>query len=230
MDAITFADKDNTLPTSDARRLVRAVDLNEIKSKYNATIAEIPTLISTAISNLISGAPGALDTLNELAAAIGDDDDFAAAVTSALAGKQATLVSGTNIKTVNGTNILGSGDIALATLVTGITKSTVGLGNVDNTSDLGKPISSATQTALNLKTTTTNFAKGVEPVGTIDGVNTVFTLTQSIVTGSEDVFLSGQRMVDGIDYGMTYPGDVPTITFIIPPEIGDNIRVNYIRP
>ena len=33
------------------------------------------------------------------------------AVTSALASKQATLVSGTNIKTVNGNSVLGSGDI-----------------------------------------------------------------------------------------------------------------------
>ena len=35
--------------------------------------------------------------------------------------------------------------------VSGITKSMVGLGNVDNTSDLLKPISTATQTALNAK-------------------------------------------------------------------------------
>jgi hypothetical protein len=35
--------------------------------------------------------------------------------------------------------------------VGGITKSMVGLGNVDNTSDANKPISTATQTALNLK-------------------------------------------------------------------------------
>ena len=35
--------------------------------------------------------------------------------------------------------------------VSGITKSMVGLGNVDNTTDLLKPISTATQTALNLK-------------------------------------------------------------------------------
>lgn len=33
----------------------------------------------------------------------------------------------------------------------GVTKSDVGLGNVDNTSDANKPVSSATQTALNLK-------------------------------------------------------------------------------
>jgi hypothetical protein len=35
--------------------------------------------------------------------------------------------------------------------VSGITKGMVGLGNVDNTSDLNKPISTATQTALNAK-------------------------------------------------------------------------------
>lgn len=35
--------------------------------------------------------------------------------------------------------------------VSGVSKAMVGLGNVDNTSDLNKPISTATQTALNLK-------------------------------------------------------------------------------
>jgi hypothetical protein len=59
-------------------------------------------------------------------------------------GAQSTLVSGTTIKTVNNTSLLGSGDIP-------ITKSSVGLGNADNTSDVNKPISSAEQTALNLK-------------------------------------------------------------------------------
>ncbi len=40
-----------------------------------------------------------------------------------------------------------------------VTKSQVGLGNVDNTSDVNKPVSTATQTALNLKEDTAN--KGV---------------------------------------------------------------------
>lgn len=38
--------------------------------------------------------------------------------------------------------------------VTGVTKTHVGLGNVDNTSDAAKPVSTATQTALNLKSNT----------------------------------------------------------------------------
>ena len=40
--------------------------------------------------------------------------------------------------------------------ITGITKAMVGLENVDNTTDLSKPISTATQTALNLKSNLNN--------------------------------------------------------------------------
>jgi hypothetical protein len=61
------------------------------------------------------------------------------------ASKQDTLVSGTNIKTIEGQSLLGSGNIDLA-------KGDVGLGNVDNTSDANKPVSTATQTALDAKT------------------------------------------------------------------------------
>jgi hypothetical protein len=61
------------------------------------------------------------------------------------ASKQDTLVSGTNIKTLEGQSLLGSGNIDLS-------KSDVGLGNVDNTSDANKPVSTATQTALDTKT------------------------------------------------------------------------------
>jgi hypothetical protein len=43
--------------------------------------------ISTAVSDLVSSAPEALDTLNELAAALGDDENFATTVTNAIAGK-----------------------------------------------------------------------------------------------------------------------------------------------
>jgi hypothetical protein len=61
------------------------------------------------------------------------------------ASKQDTLVSGTNIKTLEGQSLLGSGNIDLV-------KGDVGLGNVDNTSDANKPVSTATQTALDAKT------------------------------------------------------------------------------
>lgn len=43
--------------------------------------------VNTAISNLVDSAPGLLDTLNEIAAAIGDDANFATTITNALATK-----------------------------------------------------------------------------------------------------------------------------------------------
>ena len=43
--------------------------------------------ISTAVSNLVDGAPELLDTLNELAAAIGDDEDFITTITNSIGEK-----------------------------------------------------------------------------------------------------------------------------------------------
>lgn len=49
----------------------------------------IGTAVSTAVAGLVDSAPAALDTLNELAAAISDDATFANTVTTALANKAA---------------------------------------------------------------------------------------------------------------------------------------------
>lgn len=56
-----------------------------------STIARA-TDVSTAISNLIDSSPATLDTLNELAAALNDDANFAGTVTTAL-GTKAPLAS-----------------------------------------------------------------------------------------------------------------------------------------
>jgi hypothetical protein len=55
----------------------RAVTAAGVRQERTAIVAEI-----------LDSAPGALDTLNELSAALGDDADFAGTVTTALAGKQ----------------------------------------------------------------------------------------------------------------------------------------------
>jgi hypothetical protein len=61
------------------------------------------TYVGTAISNLVGGAPELLDTLNELAAAINDDENFATTVSSAISAKQDALTAGTNINIVDST-------------------------------------------------------------------------------------------------------------------------------
>ncbi len=55
--------------------------------------------VQTAIANLVGSSPAALDTLNELATALGNDPNFAATMTNALAGKaaKATTLAGYGI-------------------------------------------------------------------------------------------------------------------------------------
>ena len=74
---------------------------------YNNSTGEIAigssvatrTYVDSSLQNLVNGAPEALDTINELAAAIADDANFATTVTTALAGK-APLASPTFTGTV----------------------------------------------------------------------------------------------------------------------------------
>ena len=89
--------------------------------------------LSAAINNLINSAPGTLDTLGEIATALAADESAASALTT-LVNTKAPIASPTFTGTVSG-----------------ITKNMVDLGNVDNTTDALKPISTATQTALDLK-------------------------------------------------------------------------------
>jgi hypothetical protein len=59
-----------------------------VTSTNNTQIATT-AFVQTVVAALINAAPGLLDTLDELAAAIGDDPTFATTVTNALAGKLA---------------------------------------------------------------------------------------------------------------------------------------------
>jgi hypothetical protein len=108
-------------------------DLSDKPTIPSLTGYATETYVGTAISNLVSSAPETLNTLNELAEALGDDANYATTISTAL-GLKATIESPTFTGTVGG-----------------ITKSMVGLSNVDNTTDENKPVSTATQTVLDNK-------------------------------------------------------------------------------
>jgi phage protein U len=64
--------------------------------------------VDAAIANVVDSAPAALNTLNELAASLGDDSDFAGSVTTSLAGKLSTTGTAAN-STLAGGLAIGTG-------------------------------------------------------------------------------------------------------------------------
>ena len=74
--------------TGDAGKFVR-VNAGESALEFTTDVAT-QTYVNTQVANLVDSAPGTLDTLNELAAALGDDANFATTVTNSIATKLAT--------------------------------------------------------------------------------------------------------------------------------------------
>ena len=79
----------------------------------NNTQIATTNFVTNKITNLIGGAPGTLDTLNELAAAINDDSNYNSTLTTALATK-APLASPTFTGTVSSGTITSTGIITSA--------------------------------------------------------------------------------------------------------------------
>lgn len=151
-----------------------------------ATTAYADRAATNAAASIIASAPAALDTLNELAAALGNDASFSTTITNALAAK-APLASPTFTGTVSG-----------------ITRTMVGLGNVDNTSDSAKPVSTATQTALNTKLALSG--------GTLTGLLTL--------SGAPTLDLHASTKLY-VDSAITSLSNTSTNTYVLQSDVGN---------
>ena len=172
--ALSLNNVDNT---TDANKPVSTATQTALNLKQDTLVSatNIKTINSTTIlgSGNISVAPATAINATAIATGVVDNTEFeylngvTSAIQTQIDSKQATLVSATNIKTINSTSVLGSGNIAVEPTITATTsadyyrgdktfatlnKTAVGLGNVDNTTDANKPVSTATQTALDAKT------------------------------------------------------------------------------
>lgn len=81
------------------------------------TSAQVSAKISTAVAALVDSSPATLDTLNELAAALGDDPNFATTTSTALGNrvvKNADIVAGTGTKITYDTKGLVTGSTTLS--------------------------------------------------------------------------------------------------------------------
>lgn len=97
------------------------------------------------------------------------------------------------------------------------------------TSNAGGTINSTAITWQQIPTsaglTNSNFVTRETPSGSINGSNTAFTLANTPVSGSEEVFLNGQLLEPGGGNDYTISG--ANITMATAPLTGEIIRVNY---
>ena len=147
------------------------------------TIKTGQTTQDTHLSNLDTALEGKVDKVEGKGLST---NDFTAALLTKLNG----IATGAQVNIIEKITVNGTAQtVASKTAAITIGKGTVGLGNVDNTSDTDKPISTATQTALD--------AKGTIYCGTFtgDGTTKTFTLTHGLGSMPAVTLYKGSAMM-----------------------------------
>ena len=141
-------------------RIQNGYELDEIHDVRIISPATNDTLFYSASTDLWTNQP-IKDTLVSNTSSV-TGASVQDALTNLNSGKQATLTSGTNIKTINSTTLLGSGDIAVqATLVSGTNIKTINsnsiLGSGNITTAAQDSISLINNVAVTIGASTTSF-------------------------------------------------------------------------
>ena len=178
------------------------------------------TYVDTAVTNLIDGAPDALNTLNELAAALNDDASAAASLTTLINAnethidKMATLTGVAkdeeDLGSFSGTTI--SDDVTIKAALQALETAVESKGSAASLTSL--------TTAVGDLNTLTGVAQNAEDLGTFSGSTiadsvTVKTALQTLETTVEDISAVDTAVVDAGDnvnrlIGVTSADTVPT--------------------
>ena len=106
---VTAATTADTSRVANASHPLTTVDSapNTNNANHLVTSKGVADAIDTAINDLVASAPGTLDTLNEIAAAIGDDANFNNTVTNAIATKHPVINTSARLNA----NLVGGGAV-----------------------------------------------------------------------------------------------------------------------
>jgi hypothetical protein len=148
-------------------------------------------------------------------------------VTSTLAQLN-TAISDADVATLAGTETLTNKTLTSPVIntPTGITKTDVGLANLDNTSDANKPVSTATQTALDLKANLANptFTGTVNAAAlTLSGdltVNGTTTTVNSTTVNVTNAFVFEGTTADAFETTLTITDPTADRTITLPDSTG----------
>ena len=172
-------------------------------SKANQALVDAKAYTDVEVAALVDSAPGALDTLNELAAALGDDANYASSVTSAIATAKQEAKDYADANAANTTYSVGDGGLTEHNFTTadhnklnGIAASATNVTNNNQLTNGAGYITSYTDT-----NTTYTAGNGMSLSGTeflMSGSYTgSFTATGDITAYSDDSLKTNVQVIDG---------------------------------
>ncbi len=170
-----------------------------------ATTAFVKGEVDTAVSGLINSAPAALDTLNELAAALGNDPNFATTIATQMGSKvsadsanyiKSASVSGNTLTLTKGDNTTVTFTDTVRTIASGTDNGTIsvdgadvavtGLGSAAFTASTAYAAASHNQASntINLMTGYSK-ASSVTAIATTDSLNTAIGKLEKALDGKQ---------------------------------------------
>ena len=168
---------------------------SDVASYLSSNSYATQSYVTTQVNNLIDSAPGALNTLNELAAALGDDASFSTTITNSIATKLATsdFNSTLDARLSGGTGITYNAG-AISVDSTAITAQSAYAGSVDTTNDFILIYDHSTTSLKKIAVSDLNSASGA-------GTMTSFTIaadsgSSQVVADSNTLTLTGGSGID----------------------------------